>query len=100
MALFDDLKDLINDLQEPKKTFILSLLKDYCYITDQIERLKDYPRFIINPKDPKQQKKLPIHEILKDLQAQKNDITTKILKALDNEVGDGDEFLKLIKEYE
>lgn len=80
-----ELKLKLNDVQEPKKSFILSLLKDFVWLEEQIEELRKYPRYIINPKDPKQQKKLEVHNMLKDYQAQKDDIATKILRTLDND---------------
>lgn len=75
---------LIN-VQEPKRSFILSLLKDFVWLEEQIDELRKYPRYIINAKDPKQQKKLEVHNMLKDYQAQKDDIATKILRTLDND---------------
>lgn len=80
-----ELRLKLNDVQEPKKSFILSLLKDFVWLEEQIEELRKHPRYIINPKDPRQQKKLEVHNMLKDYQAQKNDIATKILRTLDND---------------
>lgn len=97
---YDQLEKYALELKEPSKSIVLSLLKDFCYIEAEIERLKPLPRYIINPNNPKQQKKLPVHEILKDLQAQKNDIATKILRTLDNDITEESPLIKALKRFE
>ena len=97
MAQFEELSSKLNNIDEEKKGFILSLLSDFCFIDKQIEELRKYPRYIINPDKPTQQKKLPVHDMLKDYQAQKNDIAVKILRTLD---GDGGEESALVKALE
>lgn len=80
-----------------ERELITSLLKDFLDITAQIDKLKKYPRYKINDKDPTKQIKLPVHEMLKDLQAQKNDIATKLLKAIGKD-GEDDNALEKILE--
>ena len=82
MTRYDELASKLNNVDEAKRGFILSLLKDFVFLEQQIEELRKYPRYIVNKADPRQQKKLPVHDILKDYQAQKNDIATKILRSL------------------
>ena len=82
---YNELADTLKNLDESKKVFVLSLLKDFVFLEDQILELRKYPRYKINPKNPEQQVKLPVHEMLKDYQAQKNDIVVKILRTLQNE---------------
>lgn len=77
----------------------MSLLKDFVWLEDQITELRKYPRYIINPKDPRQQKKLEVHNMLKDFQAQKNDIATKILRSLDAGVEEESHLAKLLAEF-
>lgn len=83
MTRYEELSKGLEGLDEAKKVFIFSLLKDFIFLEEQIENLRKYPRYTINPKDPYKQIKLPVHDMLKDYQAQKNDIATKILRALD-----------------
>lgn len=99
MTRYDELASKLNNVDEAKRGFILSLLKDFCLIEDQIEKLRKYPTYIINPHNPKQQKKLPVHDMLKDLQAQKNDIAVKILRSLDKEQTDESPLLKALAEF-
>ena len=101
MTRYEELEGTLKDVTEPKKSFILSLLKDFVWLEEQIDKLRCYPRYIINPKDPRQQKKLEVHNMLKDYQAQKDDIATKILRTLDNDkIGEQSELLKRLAEFE
>ena len=99
MKRYDELASKLTDVKEPKKSFILSLLKDYVWLEEQIEELRKYPRFIINPANPKQQKKLEVHNMLKDYQAQKNDIATKILRSFDNDAVEESPLLKALAKF-
>ncbi len=82
---FEELAAHLDGVDDAKKPLILSLLKDLVFAEEQIIELRKYPRYVINPKDPTKQIKLPVHDMLKDFQAQKNDITTKILRTLVND---------------
>ena len=84
MNRYEELSSLIN-VDEPKKSIVLSLLSDFVFYEEKIEELRKYPQYLVNPRNPLQQKKLPVHNMLKDYQAQKNDIAVKILRTLSNE---------------
>lgn len=99
MTRYDELASKLNNVDETKRGFILSLLKDFVFLEEQINELRKYPRYIVNKADPRQQKKLPVHEMLKDYQAQKNDIATKILRSLDKENGDESPLLKALARF-
>lgn len=99
MTRYDELAAQLNNVDEAKRGFILSLLKDFVFLEEQIEELRKYPRYIVNKADPRQQKKLPVHEMLKDYQAQKNDIATKILRSLDKETMEESPLLKALARF-
>ena len=99
MTRYDELAAQLNNVDEAKRGFILSLLKDFVFLEEQIEELRKYPRYIVNKADPRQQKKLPVHEMLKDYQAQKNDIATKILRSLDQETMEESPLLKALARF-
>lgn len=84
-----DLEKALTDIPEPKKGILKSLCTDFLWLSEQIESLRKYPRYLVNQANPELQKKLPVHDMLKDFQAQKNDIATKILRTLDG-VTDGE----------
>lgn len=99
MTRYEELSKSLDKINESKKGILLSLLRDFCFLEEQIEKLRDYPRYIVNPKNPTQQKKLPVHDMLKDYQAQKNDIATKILRTLDGETIEESPLLKALARY-
>lgn len=85
MDRFEELASHLDKVDEAKKGFILSLLSDFVFYESKIIELRKYPQYKVNPVNPMQQKTLPIHRVLKDYQAQKNDIAVKILRTLDGE---------------
>lgn len=99
MDRYEQLATYLEEQKEPTKTILLSLLGDFCKLESEIDKLKGYPRYLVDPKDHRRQKKLPVHEILKDLQAQKNDIATKILRTLEKAGGGEDELQEALKEF-
>ena len=99
MTRYEELSKSLDKINESKKGILLSLLRDFCFLEEQINRLRAYPRYIVNPKNPKKKKKLPVHDMLKDYQAQKNDIATKILRTLDGESIEESPLLKALARY-
>jgi hypothetical protein len=98
MERFDELASYIK-CDEPKKSLILSLLSDFVFYESKIEELRKYPQYIINPNNPLQQKKLPVHNMIKDFQAQKNDIATKISRMIDGEALEESALIKALEQF-
>lgn len=99
MTRYEELESKLTEVKEPKRSFILSLLKDYVWLEEQIAALRKYPRYIVNPKDPTKQIKLEVHNMLKDYQAQKNDIAVKILRSLENDITEESPLLKALAAF-
>lgn len=99
MARYDDLAAVLGEVKEPKRSFILSLLKDFVRLEADLTELSTAREYIINPDNPTEQVVLPIHKVIHDKQAQKNDIATKILRSLDNEVGEESPLLKALERF-
>lgn len=99
MSRFEEIAKHLENVDQSKREFVLSLLSDFVFYEEKIEELRKYPQYIINPKNPLQQKALPVHRILKDYQAQKNDIATKILRTLDGEIGEESPLMKALSEF-
>ena len=97
---FNELAQHVKNLDDGKKDIVLSLLKDFVFLEAEVEKLRKYPRFKINSHDPTKQIKLPVHDMLKDFQAQKNDIATKILRTLQNEKFDESPLMKALARFE
>ena len=98
MDRFEELKAYIK-CDEPKKSLILSLLSDFVFYENKIKELREYPQYIINPNNPLQQKKLPVHNMIKDFQAQKNDIATKISRMIDGEALEESALIKALEQF-
>lgn len=100
MERFEELSEVIKDIKEPKRSFILSLLKDFVKLERDLNALSTAQEYIINPNNPTEQVVLPIHKVIHDKQAQKNDIATKILRSLDNEATEESPLLKALARFE
>ena len=100
MERYEELKAVLKEVKEPKRSFILSLLKDFVKLEADLERLSTAQEYIINPDNPNEQVVLPIHKVIHDKQAQKNDIATKILRSLDNETTEESPLLKALARFE
>lgn len=100
MERYEELKAVLSDIKEPKKSFILSLLKDFVKLEADLNELSTAQEYIINPNNPREQVILPIHKVIHDKQAQKNDIATKILRSLDNEIAEESPLLKALASFE
>lgn len=100
MERYDELAAVLKDIKEPKRSFILSLLKDFVKLEADLDRLSTAKEYIINPDNPNEQYVLPIHKVIHDKQAQKNDIATKILRSLDTETTEESPLLKALARFE
>lgn len=100
MERYDELAAVLKDIKEPKRSFILSLLKDFVRLEADLKELSTAKEYIINPNNPTEQVVLPIHKVIHDKQAQKNDIVTKILRSLDNEQTEDSPLAKALAEFE
>lgn len=100
MGRYDELADKLTDIPEPKRSFILSLLKDFVRLEADLEKLSTAQEYRINPNNPMEQVVLPIHKVIHDKQAQKNDIATKILRSLDNETTEESPLIKALARFE
>ena len=100
MGRYDELAAVLTEIKEPKRSFILSLLKDFVKLEADLDQLSTAQEYIINPNNPTEQVVLPIHKVIHDKQAQKNDIVTKILRSLDNTEGEAEGIGKLLANFE
>lgn len=99
MGRYDELAAVLTDIKEPKRSFILSLLKDFVKLEADLDELSTAQEYIINPNNPTEQIVLPIHKLIHDKQAQKNDIATKILRSLDDETTEESPLLKALAAF-
>ena len=96
---YNELAAKLTDIKEPKKSFILSLLKDFVKLEYDLNELSKAKEYKINVQNPYEQVVLPIHKVIHDKQAQKNDIATKILRSLDGEADGESPLLKALAQF-
>ena len=100
-ALFKD-KEIMQAFGEvpPKKRLILEqLVKDFCKWANISAQLDGLPTFEVDPKNPKRQRKLPAHDMLKDAQQRTTELARALLRIVDGESEEESPILKMIKEF-
>ena len=99
MDRYNELASFFDNVDANKKEIILSLLKDFVFYEEKINELRKYPQYLVNPRNPLQQKTLPVHRVLKDYQAQKNDIAVKILRTLEGNFEEESPLMKALARF-
>lgn len=97
-----DYKEILQALGDipPKKRLILEqLAKDFCKWANISAQLDGLPTFEIDPKNPKRQRKLPAHDMLKDAQQRTTELARALLRETSGEADEDDPLLKMIMEY-
>lgn len=92
---------LFGKIDESKKPFVLALIHDFVEIEARCKALEGVPTFEIDAKNPKRQRKLPAHDMLKEWQQRKTEVTRALLRELDGGEGEktGD-LTKLLQQFE
>lgn len=96
---YDELAEYFKEVEEPKKSIGLSLLKDFIFYEEKINELRKFPQYLVNPQNNLQQKKLPVHNLIKDYQAQKNDIAIKLTRMLEGNVTEESALMKALEQF-
>lgn len=96
----EELITAIGTLPDNKKPYMLALIHDFVEIEARCAELEKLPTFEIDPKNPKRQRKLPAHDMLKEWQQRKTETTRAIMRGLEG--GDQEEspLLKILSQYE
>ena len=96
-----ELAEAFGEIEEAKKPFILSLIHDFAEIEARCNALEGLPTFEIDAKNPKRQRKLPAHDMLKEWQQRKTEVTRALLRELDGgEDQNESPLLKMLSKYE
>lgn len=86
------------ELPEKKRAIIEQLAKDFCKWAEISAKLDGLPTFEVDPKNPRRQRKLPAHDMLKDAQQRTTELARALLRVLDGE-GEGEsDFIKMLRE--
>lgn len=101
----EQLKAGLDKVPAERKEYIISLVKDFCTLEEITDNLRKLPTFELykDPNtgkvDPYTQRKLPAHDMLKEIQARKTDVARVILRELGGDVGDDNPLAEMLKEF-
>ena len=95
----NDILQAIGEIPENKRLIITQLAKDFCKWANISAQLDGLPTFEVDPKDPKRQRKLPAHDMLKDAQQRTTELARALLREVNGEAAEDDPLLKMIEEY-
>lgn len=91
--------EAFGDLPENKRVIIAQLVKDFCKWARISAALDGLPTFEVDPKNPKRQRKLPAHDMLKDAQQRTTELSRALLREIDGE-GEGEsDLIKMLGEW-
>ena len=91
--------EAFGDLPENKRPIIEQLVKDFCKWANISAQLDGLPTFEVDPKNPKRQRKLPAHDMLKDAQQRTTELARALLRVVGGESEEDDPLLKMLREY-
>lgn len=97
-----DAKEILKafgELPENKRVIIEQLVKDFCKWADISQKLDGLPTFEVDPRNPRRQRKLPAHDMLKDAQQRTTELARALLRVLDGETEEESPLLKMLREY-
>ena len=85
------------DVPEKKRVIIEQLANDFCKWANISAQLESLPTFEVDPKNPKRQRKLPAHDMLKDAQQRTTELARALLREIDGEGEAESEFIKMLR---
>ncbi len=89
----------LGEIPENKRAIIEQLVKDFCKWSNISAELDGLPTFEVDPKNPKRQRKLPAHDMLKDAQQRTTELARALLRVVDGEAEEESPLLKMLREY-
>lgn len=89
----------LGDLPEKKRVIIEQLVNDFCKWANISAQLDGLPTFEVDPQNPKRQRKLPAHDMLKDAQQRTTELARALLRVVDDEGEEESPLLKMLREY-
>lgn len=95
----EDIMQALGDVPEKKRLILEQLAKDFCKWANISAQLEGLPTFEVDPKNPKRQRKLPAHDMLKDAQQRTTELARALLRVVDNESEEESPLVKMLREY-
>lgn len=91
--------ETFGELPENKRLIVEQLAKDFCKWANISAQLDGLPTFEVDPKNPRRQRKLPAHDMLKDAQQRTTELARALLRVVDGEGEEESPLLKMLREY-
>ena len=95
----DEIMQAFGEVPEKKRLILRQLAKDFCKWANISAQLDGLPTFEVDPNNPKRQRKLPAHDMLKDAQQRTTELARALLRALDDEGEEESPLIKMLREY-
>lgn len=95
----EDIMQALGDVPEKKRLILEQLAKDFCKWANISAQLDGLPTFEFDEKNPRRQRKLPAHDMLKDAQQRTTELARALLREVNGEAAEDDPLLKMIMEY-
>ena len=96
---YEDILQALGDIPPKKRLILEQLAKDFCKWANISAQLDGLPTFEIDPKNPKRQRKLPAHDMLKDAQQRTTELARALLREIDGEADEESPLLKMLRDY-
>lgn len=93
------LLEAFKDAPENKRLIIEQLVKDFCKWAEISAKLEGLPTFEVDPSNPRRQRKLPAHDMLKDAQQRTTELARALLRISDGEADEESLLMKMLREY-
>lgn len=94
-----EIMQALGELPENKRPIIEQLVKDFCKWSNIAAQLDGLPTFEIDPDNPRRQRKLPAHDMLKDAQQRTTELARVLLRIVDDEGEEESPLIKMLREY-
>ena len=95
----NDIMQALGDVPAKKRLILEQLVKDFCKWANISAQLDSLPTFEVDPTDPRRQRKLPAHDMLKDAQQRTTELARALLREIDGEGEEESPLLKMLREY-
>lgn len=93
------LLEAFKDAPENKRLIIEQLVKDFCKWAEISAKLDGLPTFEFDPNNPRRQRKLPVHDMLKDAQQRTTELARALLRICDGEGEEESPLMQMLREY-
>lgn len=93
------LLEAFKDAPENKRLIIEQLVKDFCKWAEISAKLEGLPTFEVDPSNPRRQRKLPAHDMLKDAQQRTTELARALLRISDGETEEESPLMQMLREY-